>query len=73
MLRLPVDVEVEFDTVVFVTVGFLGSFEIEHTEVVAALRDERGTLHLRKTNGNFIEIPPGYLYFEVSKEGKNDD
>lgn len=66
MLKLPVNTEVEFDSAV-VTVGLSDGAEIETTEVVTALRDERGTLHLKQSDGTVSEFPFGYLYFRISR------
>jgi hypothetical protein len=66
MLKLPLDTEIEFDSAV-VTIGLSGGSEIETTEVVAMLKDEHGTLHLKQSDGTISEFPRGYLYFRIAK------
>jgi hypothetical protein len=68
MNRLPAETVVEFDPPVAFTVGFPGSSEIQYIGVTSALKDESGSLHLIKSNGNLIEISHTYLYFEIHKE-----
>jgi hypothetical protein len=68
MIKLPVGQRITIEPEGVVTVGFPGEVEIEYTGIVAALKDERGSLHLKKSNGNFIEISPSFLYFEIGKE-----
>lgn len=68
MNKLPPGTVVEFDLPVVFTVVFPGNSEIQFTEVTSALKDEGGSLHLIKSNGNLIEISSTYLFFEIVKE-----
>lgn len=68
MIQLPVGQQVTIEPEATVTVRFPGDEEFEYTGIVAALKDERGSLHLKKSNGNFIEVSPSFLYFEIGKD-----
>jgi hypothetical protein len=72
MIALPTGKETKFKTEVSVTVGLSADVEIEYTGVVVILKDEDGTLHLQKSNGNFVEFSKSYLYFEVHVGGKDE-
>jgi len=68
MIKLPIGQVITLDPEATVTVGFSLESEIEYTGIVAVLKDERGSLHLKKSNGNFIEISSAFLYFEIGRE-----
>jgi hypothetical protein len=71
VIRLLPKTEVGFPKGVSITVGLSADVEIQYTGVTAALKDESGSLHLQKSNGNFVEIR-SYIYFEVHN-GADDE
>ena len=68
MIKLPLGQEVTIDPEGTVVVEFPGDSRVEYTGIIAVLKDESGSLHLKKSNGNFVEISPSFLYFEIGRE-----
>jgi hypothetical protein len=40
--------------------------EYDINGVVSVLKTEDGTLHITRHDGGFLEVPPGYLFYEFS-------
>jgi hypothetical protein len=56
-----------------VAIAASGGQEWEFTDIVAVMKADNMFVYLEKTNGNLIEIPPGYFFLELGDPNDEEE